>query len=103
MTALTGDWNLIEVDGNHIAEGTVLKFEEDRLSYRYGNNYFQQCAASNGNIQLGTAAGTRMFCHMDPPENVVTNAITSSTHYVIEGDTLKLTHDGKVQAVLKKA
>lgn len=102
MTALSGKWKLNSANGKEIANDVEVTFEEDKIHYRYGNNYFGNYEVNGNDLKVGPLAGTRMFCPQDPPEGDVAEAFQTSTNWNISGNTLTLSSSTGPKAVLTK-
>ncbi len=103
MTQLTGKWILYEAAGTPVPKHPELKFGEDQVHYRYGNNFTIGYEVNGGSVKFGSAVSTRMLSPQDPPEQLVSEAITSADKWAIDGDTLTLSNNSGVRAVLRKA
>lgn len=110
-------WEVVAYDDGK--RGAVEPLAGSRMTARFGtdgqvtgnagcNRYFASYRQHEGNLEVGMAGATRMFC-ADPPglmdqEGHFLEALRSSTTIVISGDRLELLRaDRKVALVLRRS
>lgn len=66
MTALSGKWKLNSANGKEIANDVEVTFEEDKIHYRYGNNYFGNYEVNGNDLKVGPLAAQECSAHKIP-------------------------------------